>query len=332
MRPRKVLLILRAGTQHRAFLSISNPDPLRRPALSIALDWTPNTNHTGFFVAQELGYYAASGIELRILSPATDQYATTPAKKLALGEVDFAVAPFESVISLNTKPVPVPTVAVAALLQRDISSIATLATSNIARPRDLDGRTYASYRARYEDAIVRQLVINDGGTGNFPVTYPDKLGIWNTLLTGTADATWIFDNWEGVEAETQGVALRTFALADYGIPYGYSPVVMATAAGLAARRADYAAFVQATKKGFQFAITNPHEATDILRQHVPERDVRLIDLEKSQAAAAAFYGDARTWGTMEKGRVDAFLDWLIAHELETGAVKTLPLFTNSLLD
>lgn len=300
-------------------------------ALRIALDWTPNTNHTGFFVAQELGYYAASGLELHIISPAADQYATTPAKKLALGETDFAIAPFESVISLNTKPVPVPALAIAALLQQDISSIATLATSNIARPRDLDGRTYASYRARYEDAIVRQLVINDGGTGNFPVTYPDKLGIWNTLLTGTADATWVFDNWEGVEATTQGVPLRTFALADYGIPYGYSPVVMATAAGIAERRAEYTAFVQATKKGFQFALNNSSEATEILRKHVPERDARLIDLAKSQAAAAVYYGNASTWGTMETSRVEAFLDWLIAHGLETAAVKDLPLFTNALL-
>lgn len=301
------------------------------PTLRIALDWTPNTNHTGFFVAQELGYYTASGVELHIISPATDEYATTPAKKLELGEVDFAVAPFESVISLNTKPTRVPAVAIAALLQQDISSIATLAASNIARPKDLDGRTYASYRARYEDAIVRQLIVNDGGTGDFTVTYPDKLGIWNTLLTGAADATWIFDNWEGVEAETQGLALRTFALADYGIPYGYSPVVMATAEGIAARRAEYTAFLQATKKGFQFAIQNQREATDILRRHVPERDARLIDLEKSQAAAAAFYGNASEWGTMAASRVEAFLDWLIAHGLETEAVKNVPLFTNSLL-
>ena len=299
--------------------------------LRIALDWTPNTNHTGFFVAQELGYYTASGVELHIISPATDEYATTPAKKLELGEVDFAVAPFESVISLNTKPARVPAVAIAALLQQDISSIATLAASNIARPKDLDGRTYASYRARYEDAIVRQLIVNDGGTGDFTVTYPDKLGIWNTLLTGAADATWIFDNWEGVEAETQGLALRTFALADYGIPYGYSPVVMATAEGIATRRAEYTAFLQATKKGFQFAIQNQREATDILRRHVPERDARLIDLEKSQAAAAAFYGNASEWGTMAASRVEAFLDWLIAHGLETEAVKNVPLFTNSLL-
>ena len=301
------------------------------PTLSIALDWTPNTNHTGFFVAQELGYYTASGVELHIISPATDEYATTPAKKLELGEVDFAVAPFESVISLNTKPARVPAVAIAALLQQDISSIATLAASNIARPKDLDGRTYASYRARYEDAIVRQLIVNDGGAGDFTITYPDKLGIWNTLLTGAADATWIFDNWEGVEAETQGLALRTFALADYGIPYGYSPVVMAMAEGIAARRAEYTAFLQATKKGFQFAIQNQREATDILRQHIPERDARLIDLEKSQAAAAAFYGNPSEWGTMAASRVEAFLDWLIAHGLETEAVKNVPLFTNSLL-
>jgi len=49
--------------------------------------------------------------------------------------------------------------------------------------------TYASYQARYEDHIVKQMIRNDGGNGDIQITYPDKLGIWNTLLQGKVDAT-----------------------------------------------------------------------------------------------------------------------------------------------
>lgn len=299
--------------------------------LKLALDWTPNTNHTGFFVAQELGYYAAHGVALAIRHPGQDNYATTPAKQVELGQADFAIAPFESVISLNTKAARVRAVAIAALLQQDISSIATLAGSGITLPRELDGRTYASYQARYEDAIVRQLIRNDGGQGNLTITYPEKLGIWNTLLTQAADATWIFDNWEGIEAETQHLALTKFALADYGIPYAYSPVIFATRENIDAHPAAYRAFLAATKQGFQFAAAHPAQAASILTNHLPAREAQAIDVVKSQQYVAPFYGATAAWGTMEPGRITAFLNWLIAHQLESEAILKHDLYTNELL-
>lgn len=116
--------------------------------LRIALDWTPNVNHIGIFIAKELGFYKASGIDVEILSPLTDNYQLTPGKKLELDVVDFAIAPFETVISLNNKKNVVDAVAVYAILQEDISSIATLKSSNLKSPKLLDGKTYASYKAR----------------------------------------------------------------------------------------------------------------------------------------------------------------------------------------
>ena len=301
------------------------------PTLTVALDWTPNTNHTGFFVAQALGYYAEAGLTVQLRSPAADNYATTPAKQLETGAADFAIAPFESVISLNTKAARVPAVAVAALLREDISSVAVLQSSGLARPRDLDGRRYASYQARYEDKIVQQLVRNDGGAGDLQVSYPPKLGIWETLLTGAADATWIFDNWEGIEAETNGVALTQFRLADYGIPYGYSPALLTTRPLLGQHQAAYRALVQATKRGYLFAQAHPAQATEILTAHVPPRDAARIDLRRSQDYTAPYYGDAASWGTLDEARVATFLDWLLANKLEDERATAYPLFTNELL-
>ena len=300
--------------------------------LRLALDWTPNTNHTGFFVAQELGYYADNNLTVTLVSPQEDNYAVTPAKKLALGQVDFAIAPFESVISLNTKANPVAAVAVAALLREDISSIAALASSSITRPRDLDGRTYASYKARYEDAIVRQLVRNDGGTGELRLTYPAKLGIWDTLVAGAADATWIFDNWEGVEAATNGLALTTFRLADYGIPYAYSPVIVSTAENVARYAAAYQSFLRATKNGFLFAVDNAPAAAEILAKQLSDRDRERINILQSQQFTSDFYGNAATWGTMDADRVNTFLRWLVENKLEDAKIEKLELFTNKLVE
>ncbi|MEM1220713.1 MAG: ABC transporter substrate-binding protein [Bacteroidota bacterium] len=197
--------------------------------IHLALDWTPNINHIGFFVAQAKGFYRDDDLQVDISDPSSDNYQTTPAKRVELGTADFALCPTESVISYRTKANSFPLVAVAALLQEDLSAIVVKADSGIESPKDLDGRTYSSYAARYEDGIVREMIKNDGGQGDLKVVYPDKLGIWNTLLEGVADATWIFVNWEGVAAEQTDVPLRSFRMKDYQIPYSYSPVIAANA-------------------------------------------------------------------------------------------------------
>ena len=154
-----------------AFLKITNK-PFAVNELKIALDWTPNVNHVGFFVAQEKGFYEEEEVDLTIISPLTDDYALTPAKKLELGQVDFALCPTESLISFRTKESPFSMVAIATILQDDLSAIVTLSDSDIARPMALDGKIYSSYKARYEDQIVREMMKNDGGRRTPPLHLP----------------------------------------------------------------------------------------------------------------------------------------------------------------
>lgn len=300
-------------------------------SLKIALDWTPNTNHIGIFVAQKLGFYQDLGLEVTILDPSQDNYALSPGKRVEEGQADFGIAPFETVISLNNKPNPVEAVAVYAILQEDISCIATLASSPIQQLQDLDGRIYASYKARYEDRILQEMVKAAGGKGELLLEYPNRLGIWNTLLQGTADATWIFDNWEGVEAAAKGVELRKFFLGDYGIPYGYSPVIFTRREALAAKKEEYTQFIQATQRGYLHAVANEKEALDLLYPFLLPADQVQMDLGKSIAYTAPYFGDASTAGRMKKERVQAFLNWLVAHGLEDARILNQGLYSNELL-
>lgn len=298
--------------------------------VKIALDWTPNSNHIGILVAKELGFYKQFGIDLVILDPLSDNYATTPGKKLELDLADFVLAPFETVISLNNKQNQVDAIAVFAILQEDISSIASLKSSGLESPRALDGKIYASYRARYEDKIVEELVKSDAGKGIFNIVYPDKLGIWNTLLDGKADATWIFNNWEGVEAESKSIELNKWSLKNFSIPYGYSPVIIANRNNLSTNKILYSNFIAATRKGYLHSQENHQEVIAILKSYVTPYDQVNIDLDKALQATISYFGDHKTCGFMNPDRVDSFLKWLIENKLENPIIREQELFTNEL--
>lgn len=282
---------------------------------TIALDWTANTNHTGFYVAQAKGFYEDVGLEVYLRTPNEDNYALTPAKKVELGQADMALCPFESIVSYRTKANAFDAVAIATIFKEDVSAIATLASSGITRPAEIQGKVYASYNARYEDAIVRQMIQNDGGTGDFTIAYPEKLGIWNTLIDTKVDATWIFSNWEGIQAKNEGIDLHLFKMADYGIPYGYSPVIMASQTRVNQKDDAYKRFLQATKKGYLFAQEHPQEAVACVAPFVAEQD-RNINLLESQQFTAPFYGTSGNWGLLQKSKVQVYLDWLRNHRLE----------------
>lgn len=283
--------------------------------LKIALDWTPNTNHTGLFVALAMGFYEEFNLNLEIISPARDNYAVTPAKKLELNEVDFAVVPTESLFSLLLKENKIEVRGIYAILQEDTSAIVTLKSSNISSPKDLDGKIYASFKARYEDKIVKQMVINDGGKGEFTIEYPEKLGIWETVLAQKSDASWIFKAWEGIEAQTKGVELNQFSLKDYEIPYGYSPLIIAKSSEIETKTEVFRNFIAATKKGYLFAQNNPEKAVEILIKYVPERDLFNIDMLKSQNYLNPHYGNENTVGKMEAVVFQKFIDWLFEHDI-----------------
>lgn len=298
--------------------------------LTLALDWTPNINHIGFFVARDKGFFKNNGIDIDILNPSDDDYQVTPAKKVELGLAQFALCPTESIISYQTKSNPFDLVAVAAILQEDLSAIAVNKASNINTPKDLNKKTYSSYKARYEDGIVKEMIKNDGGKGELEITYPDKLGIWNTLLNGEADATWVFLNWEGIEAKEFSDRLKYFKMKDYEIPYSYSPVI-ATSLSKAKENLDtYKAFLQASKEGYLYCQNNSEEAVEILSKYIAKSDQK-IDLNAALTMSHPHFGNKTDWGVIDNSVITKFLDWLKSTNLESSSIRSKDVYTNEFL-
>jgi len=318
----------------------------------LALDWTPNTNHTGFYVARAQGL---CNIEFVLPEDAAAE-GMTPARLVAAGKADFAIAPSETAVSFATSESSKPRLqAVAAVLQGSTSAIATLKSSGIDTPAMLAGKRYASYVGRFEDAIVAQMVTNSGGDGTAVDFHPlpahaygdeDTMNagsvVASMLEKGLSDSTWIFSHWEGVLAERSGQELNYFALEDFGVPYGYSPVLLAHPDLLGSEAEAVKAFLAASAKGFAYAAAEPQAAAEILCKeaaHPSLADAEFVAASQKMIAPKYLTEEGK-WGVMAPGRWTKFVDFLgDSHILvsrggkpiDRSAVDDAGLFTNEFL-
>ena len=233
--------------------------PYAGPArpVRLALDWTPNTNHTGFFVAQAKDWYRDAGVELQVLPYSS----ATPEALVAAGQAECGIS-FQDAMTFAVAA-GAPLVSVMAILQHTAQEIAVLDSSAIKRPRDLDGKTYAGFGYPNEDPTLKAVIKADGGNGDFTTVTLDTAA-YEALYAKRADFVITFSAWEGIEAGQRGIPLRTFAFADYGFPDFYQ-VVLACDRRLADREPDLAkAFVSASARGFEFAADDPDDAAAIL--------------------------------------------------------------------
>lgn len=318
--------------------------PTTTTTLRVALDWTPNTLHTGLFVALHKNLYSAASLTVDLLPP-SETYTTTPAKQLSQGSVDLAICPSESCIayaeSRSSKPSPSKEPhlqAIYAILHSDASAIVTTSPKlkDLAQLGGGGGAVYGSYNARYEDSIVRHMVSSAGGDGagmeidskSGKLSLFDQVKMGKTGGGGGVDATWVFLPWEGVEAELEGVELNVFRTEDFGVPYGYSPVIARDAGSGAVSEEVLKRFVKATREGYRFAIEHPEEAAGMLEEYCRPRRSREF-LVKSQKAVNKFYGDKGGLGVMSEEKWEKWVQWLRKEELlKADEVQAKQLFTN----
>lgn len=107
--------------------------------VKIALDWTPNTNHTGLYAAKELGYYAEEGLDVQIVQPGAAGSDTM----VTSGEAQFGISAQEALTLARLQDVPL--VSIAAIIQHNTSGFAAPKDRNIKTPKDFEGKTYGGW-------------------------------------------------------------------------------------------------------------------------------------------------------------------------------------------
>jgi ABC-type nitrate/sulfonate/bicarbonate transport system substrate-binding protein len=262
--------------------------------VALALDWTPNTNHTGIYVAMKQGYYQQQGIDLTLTPYSSSVY---PEQLVASGKAEFGISFPESVTTFRAQNVPL--VSIGAIIEHNTSALITLKSSGLDSVAKLAGKRYAGFGAPYEQPVIAQMLSCAGASSSDFQNVATQLDPIAALKSGQFDFAWVYLGWEGIEAERQGVALNTFPLTDYCIPDYSSPVIMTNEQFIQQHPDVIKRFMKATAEGYEYAIQHPGDAAKLLMQAAPKGsfdDTELVT--KSQAYLSPLYAPGeKCWGT-----------------------------------
>ncbi|MDD5082579.1 MAG: ABC transporter substrate-binding protein [Dehalococcoidales bacterium] len=295
--------------------------------VTLMLDWVPNTNHTGIFVAQTKGYFEEAGLNVTINQPGE----VSSQSAVGSGIADFGISMQEIVTLARADKIPV--VSIAAILQHNTSGFASPASLNVKSPADWEGLTYGTWASAFEPPTLESLMkyagADYGKLEQVNVGSTDPLAL---LAEGKIDLAWIFYGWQGIQAEQQGVDLDVVMMKDYFdcIPDYYTPVVIASESTIADRPELVRAFLQALSRGYSFAAENPNEAAEILLAAVPELDPALV--KASQNWLSQYYqAEAPRWGEQKESVWRDYSAWMVKNGVLATPISASDAFTNEFL-
>ena len=305
-------------------------EPKKEETITVVLDWTPNTNHTGIYVALANGYFQEAGLNVEVVQPPEDGAVSL----VASGKAQFGVSFQDSLAPAFVGEAPMPVTAVAAVIQHNTSGIVSRAGEGMDTPKGLEGKKYATWDLDVEKATIRDVMVADGGDFDkvelIPSTVTDEV---SALRSGSVDAIWIFYGWAGVACEVAGLPIDYFEFADIDPVFDYyTPVIIGGNAWLEEHPETAKAFLSALSKGYTYAVENPKEAADNLMEAAPELKTNAELVYASQEYLAAEYiADAARWGEFDADRWAAFFQWLNENSLLETEIDPSYGFTNAYL-
>ncbi|RWB66665.1 MAG: ABC transporter substrate-binding protein [Mesorhizobium sp.] len=280
--------------------------------ITVALDWTVNTNHIGLFVARDKGFYKDAGLDVEILPYGDTGSGTLVANRVA----DFGIS--GSLGLFTQKSAGADLKAAYAVVQSETGRVVFNADrAAIKSPKNLDGLSYGGFGSAWENALLRTIIRHDGGKGDFS-TVTLGTSAYEALANGAVDFTLEVSTWEGIEAELKGLKQRSFRYADYGVPDEHTTLIVSSNAFLAANPKAAAAFVQATRAGYAFAVDHAKEAGELLVAANKDTltNPALIDASLKALNDGHFLKSAAgAIGTMDKAKMEAMGGYLFASRI-----------------
>lgn len=295
--------------------------------VTLVLDYVPNTNHTGIYVAQNKGYFEEEGLKVNIIEPGDNN---TSAALVAAGKGQFGISYQEDVTYALTAEEPMPIKAIATIIQHNTSGFVTLKDSGITSPKDFEGKTYAGWQSLSEEAVIKA-VMNNAGADFDKLTMVGADGSGLSQLNSGIDILWEFKGWAIIKAEMEGMEFNYMPLntLDERLDY-YTPVVITNNDMIENDPETVQEFMNAVKKGYEFAIDNPDEAAEILHEYIPDYDLDF--LKESQAYLSAEYAkDADSWGVMKDSVWDGYTDFMYENGLISKKITAGEQYTNEFL-
>ncbi|WP_240343903.1 ABC transporter substrate-binding protein [Paenibacillus sp. SYP-B3998] len=293
--------------------------------VKVVLDWTPNTNHTGLYVAKDQGFFEQEGLNVQIIQPGEGGADTM----IASGAAEFGVSYQEGVTQGRIQGVPL--VSIAAVIQHNTSGFASPIAKNIKTPKDFEGKTYGGWGAPAENAMIESLMQSEKADASKVKMVNIGDADYFTAVKRDIDFAWIFYAWTGVDAELRGEPLNMIYLNKYSDKLDYYTPVLATNEKMIKEKPELVkAFTAAAAKGYQFAIDKPEDAANILIKAVPDLDKKLV-MASQKWLSPRYKDDAPRWGEQKRSVWENYANWMLEHKLLEKNLEIDKAFTNDFL-
>jgi putative hydroxymethylpyrimidine transport system substrate-binding protein len=302
--------------------------------LSLTLDFYPNPDHAGIYMAQKLGYFKEAGLDVTIQTPSDP---AAPIKQVAAGNTDLAISYEPEVILAHEQGLEV--VAVGALVDTPLTSMIWLKSSNIGGIPDLRGKTIATAGIPYQDAYLKTILgragLSTSDVNNVNVGY----GLLPALISGRAQAMLGgFLNVEGVDLRLRGKEPVVTPVDQLGVPTYNELVFVARRQQLEEDAQPVRLFLAALARGTTAAAANPQAATEALTAANPDLDPRLTAAEVKATLPLLKPPQRRTpggetpaFGEMNPQEWETFIGWMRDHGLITGRPEPSEVLSNEYL-
>lgn len=295
--------------------------------VKVILDWTPNTNHTGIYVAKEKGYFKDLGLDVEIIQPSEG----SSLQLVSAGKGDFAITYQEDLTYARTSDSPMPVKAIATIIQHNTSGFASPKEKNIKTVKDFEGKVYGGFGGPSEKAIL-QAVMEKAGADFSKLTTVD-VGTEDFFIAtkNNLDFEWTFEGWTNISAKLRNFDINYIPLRelDERLDY-YTPIIASSESTLNEKSDMVKKFMEATSKGYEFAINNPEESAEILVKEVPEIDKDLA-VESQKFLAKEYKSDANRWGEMKDSIWDNYTQFMLEYKLINKDMKASEAYTNEFL-
>ena len=319
------IIIATCGGAGRKDIDIEpTDDALSQVSIRVALDWYPNANHIGLYIAEERGYFREEGLNVDLYTPSDP---STVLQTVGAGQDDFGISYQPDILLARAQGVPV--VAVAGIVQHPLNSVMALKSSGIERPSDLKGKKVGYPGIPTNEPLLDTMLKFDGLSGLGEVELVNVgFNLGPALISGQVDAV-VGAYWthESILVQNQGHEVNVLRMEEWGVPDYYELMIVTGELNVENDTATIQEFLRAVRRGYEDAMADPQMGVDVLVRGTKEEVDEAVDRPGADLLAALWRPASGRFGHQDPARWESFTKWMQDNGLVSADVKASEAFS-----